>query len=233
MSAAGQSLDKLRKIEKANPGADVKRAIARNDLRFKAFGGNSVVIPGVEAEDYEKYGKYAGGVDFLWFGDVVSGYEHGRLLAIARHYAQVYNELLAGHLDRIEARKFAASLAGYAALAGDIAIERVDIGDFNSLPKSMHAMLKSLRPRCADRAWWFDPLEEDKPVYDWRQFLAVYRQTDEAVCRHGWIRQWIRAGANRHAEAHILGITPRAEANFETFAKAAWRTAGLEGEPHF
>ena len=228
-SAVADSLQALRRVEKADPRSDLKRALARRDLRFKAFGGNGIQVPGSVDERYVV--KY--GVDYLWYGDVVFGYEHGRLLAIARYYADTYNGMLADHIGKVEARALAVGLAGYRDMAGAIAIERVDIGNFNGLPTAMHAMLKSLRPRCADRAWWFDPLKDGKPAYDWHQFLAVYLQADEAVCSHAWIGDWIRAGPNRHAEAHILGIDPHAEAGFETFVKAAWQTAGIGSEPHF
>jgi len=221
----------LPKYEKANPDNDLKAAIARNDLRFKALRGYAEYVPGVN-DYYQKYSKY--GLDVIkGTSDVIQSYEHGRLTAIAEYYANHYNIELFHHIQHLESMKLSKKLLGYDAILGKMKIEQETTGQINSLPESFHAQLVSLKPRCVNLAWWFDPIANGQPTYNWNQFLAVFEEVNGAVCQHKWIQNWVQAGTNRNAEAQIFGLRPYTETDINFFVKTAWTSAGLGSEPYY
>lgn len=225
-----EGFGELRRYEKANPDQDLRSGIERNDLRFKGLSGYVVDVPGVE--DNILIQKY--GVDVIGgTSDVIRSYEHGRLTAIARYYAEHYNMALARHINSIESGRISRGLVGYETVASQMIIEKEMTGEFNLLPYSFHASLASRTPRCVKLAWWFDPIKDRKPEYDWLQFLAIYGQVEEAACQHKWIRDWINAGVNRAVEAHIFGLRPYTESDFDLFVKSACSDAGLDSEPYY
>lgn len=224
-------LGDLPKYEKANPDFDLKAAIARNDLRFKGLMGYGVYVPGVD--DYnKKYTKY--GVDVIkGTSDIIQSYEQGRLTAIAQYYAEHYNLSLLQHITHIESVQLSKELKGYDVLITKMKITQETSGLINQLPESFHATLVSLTPRCVNLAWWFDPVINGKPNYNWDQFLGIYEEVNEAVCQHKWIQAWIKAGSDRNAEAQVFGIRPYTETNIDFFVKTAWESAGLSSEPYY
>lgn len=229
--AQANDLGDLQKYEKANPENDLKAAIARNDLRFKALMGYGLTVPGV-ADYNEKYSKF--GVDVIkGTSDVIHSYEHGRLITIARYYAEHYNLALLQHISHVESVQLSNGLKGYAALTTKMKITQETTGLINQLPESFHAELISLTTHCVNLAWWFDPIINGKPSYNWDQFIEIYEAVNEAACQHKWIQEWVKAGPNRNAEAQIFGVRPYTETNIDFFVKTAWESAGLSSEPYY
>ena len=93
----------LLRIEHAEPSIDLKEALQQHDFRFIAIMGYAVYVPGVDDyyENYERYGyKIIEGTS-----DVIEDSEHGRLIGIAIHYAEIYNKLLIKHIQSIKSGK--------------------------------------------------------------------------------------------------------------------------------
>lgn len=228
--ARGVDFGDLRRYETADPDVDLKAAIKKDDLRFKAINGYGVHVPGVQDEGSIK--KY--GTDIInGTSDVIDSYEHGRLMTIAQHYSEHYNMALLNHINLLDSREMAIGLNGYAALTSKMRIEKEMTGDINMLPYSFHASLVSLTRQCVRRAWWFDPIINGKPQYDWLQFLEVYREVEDVACGHKWIQAWIDAGRNRAVEAHIFGVRPYTEWDFDSYVRGAWSDAQLRGDPYY
>jgi len=220
----------LPKYEKADPYSDLEAAIKREDLRFKSLNGLTAYVPDVEDEG--KIKNY--GVDLIQgSSDFITSYEHGRLIRIAQYYAEAYNAALLHYINSKDSKRMSMELAGYAAVASQMTVEREMTGDINLMPYSFHATLVARTKKCASLAWWFDPISNGKPQYDWLQFLTIYREVDEATCQHKWIQEWIHAGSNRAAEAQIFGVRPHTESDFDWYVSGAWSDAHLNGEPYF
>ena len=75
-------------LYKANPLDDYEEALKRKDFRFIGIYGYSIYVPGVSLKclDYDKDINPIKGTS-----DAVIGYEHSKLIAIARTYAEFYN----------------------------------------------------------------------------------------------------------------------------------------------
>ena len=92
---AEKHIDALEWIVDADPEADFEEAIDKKDYRFKGVYGNKNLVPGVSMEclNVEKDVDYIKGTsEILW------GYEHTKLNAIAYVYAQHYNSKMAIYL---------------------------------------------------------------------------------------------------------------------------------------
>ena len=81
-------IEKMELLYKANPDDDFEEAIKNSDYRFIGIYGIKLYVPGIEITclDYEKDIKPIEGTT-----DAVLGYEHSKLIAIARAYAEYYN----------------------------------------------------------------------------------------------------------------------------------------------
>jgi len=231
LRAADIDFGDLKHYEKADPHVDVSSSIAKGDLRFIALQGYSTYIPGVD-DYFEKYSSYGYKV-IKGTSDVIQSYEHGRLIQIAQYYAKNYNQELLKYIEALKARKIAESTEGYANAKRIFKIEEVTIGNINMLPYSLHAVLSLNNTSCVNDAWWFDPLTNDKPEYDWNQFLEIFSKIDQAVCQQGWIKDWIESGKNRTAEAQVFGVRPYTETDFHDSVEIPWDKAKLKSKPYY
>jgi len=101
------------------------------------------------------------------------------------------------------------------------------------LPYSLHTQLSIKNSSCVKQAWWFNPIESDKPKYDWNQFLKIFSRIDQVVCQHRWIMEWIGSGKNRTAEAQVFGIRPYTETEFHDFVEVPWKKTNLSSKPYY
>lgn len=78
----------LKWLLNADPNKDVESAISRGDFRFKGIYGYSLSVPRVKIEclDIETEVDAIKGTT-----DAVLGYEHAKLIAVAREYGNFYN----------------------------------------------------------------------------------------------------------------------------------------------
>lgn len=130
-------------------------------------------------------------------------------------------------------RKMASDLPGYSALCREFHVQEAMVGDVNMQPTSLYTTLSAIRPHAVDSAWWFDPIVNGRPRYNWNQFLAAHREVERVVARHTWIATWKKAGRQRTAEAHLVGLRPTEENHLAAEVLPAWKHAGLKGEPRY
>ena len=230
-NTTAKSYGELRHYEKLNPYNELKKAVTNNDLRFMALMGFGIYVPGVK-DHHEKYKKYGFRI-IKGAGDDISGYEHGRLIEIARYYASTYNRMLKLRIAEIESLDMAKNLPGYKKLLATYNIERAYHGNINSLPYSFHVNLLSKAHRCVNSAWWFNPIEEGVLKYDWMDFEKINNEIEQAACAHSWIGQWIKAGKDRVAESQVFGIRPFTTNDIEATVATAWQAAKLKSEPYY
>ena len=226
-------LEDLKKYENANPYKDLKKSISKKDFRFISMIGYSKYIPGIK-DYYEKYQKY-GNKTIRGTGDVIYNYEYGRLITIAQYYASAYNRQLQRYIDQLESKKFSKNIKGYKTINKLFSIDSESRGNINFLPYSYHATLSSKSNKCVNLVWWFDPIENKKPLYNWQQFLQIYNKVNNTVCQYKWLQKWVDSGKNRNIEAQIFGIRPHTstDSNFNSYVKVAWKDANLSSEPYY
>ena len=83
----------------ADPTVDALEAISRNDLRFRGIYGAKLYIPRVPNECFSGWEETKKTViPIEGTSNTVWGYEHARLIAIAREYAKWYNFQILVHL---------------------------------------------------------------------------------------------------------------------------------------
>ena len=73
---------------KADPDRDFEKAISNSDYRFKGIHGYSISVPRVKVSCLDLDSDVA---PISGTTDAVLGYEHAKLIAIAREYANYYN----------------------------------------------------------------------------------------------------------------------------------------------
>lgn len=86
-------------IENADPEKDAATAINASDGRLFALALRGASVPGVDADDRQKYidkcgVKFVQGVD-----DVIRNADDLRYLALAREYALAYNKVVLGYCE--------------------------------------------------------------------------------------------------------------------------------------
>ncbi len=221
----------LKKYEKANPHNDLKIAISQNDLRFISMMGEGLYIPGV-GNYHEKYQKY-GNKTIHGAGDVICSYEHGRLILIANHYATTYNHQLQRHIGELDSKKLSKNIKGRDSIDKLFTISSETTGHINLLPYSFYAVLSSKNDKCINLARWFNPIENNKPLYDWHHFIQIFNEVNSVACQHTWLNKWVNSGEDRNLEAQIFGINPSTETNMEFFIGTAWKDASLPSEPYY
>ena len=96
MESPREVVGKLEWVNSANPYADARRAIRVGDHRFFAVDGHSMILPGVaepQCVSLQQRKLIPGSVHAR------EGYEHQKLSAIARVYANAYNFFLWEYLN--------------------------------------------------------------------------------------------------------------------------------------
>lgn len=131
------------------------------------------------------------------------------------------------------ANEMAQNLAGYDKLKKQFNIAEVMLGHINMLPFSLHPTLKAKSPRLVESSWWFDPVVNNRPKYDWNQFLRLHNEVEQVAKKHVWMTAWKNTGTGRYIESQILGMKPDTETDTDEFVTPAWRHAGLRGVPRY
>jgi hypothetical protein len=90
--------ESLRRMERADPVADFKAALAKGDHRFVGIFGIGLSTPGAPRDFAEKYGVNP----IRGTSDCTIGHEMGRLQSLAEKYAETYNTLLFEHLQKAD-----------------------------------------------------------------------------------------------------------------------------------
>jgi hypothetical protein len=92
--AMGEHERKLSWIENADPQADAREALERNDFRLVGLTPRTLVIPGVDSAQTRNYELKCGVRLIDGFTDVVRSQEHLRLMKLAHTYALQYNSIV-------------------------------------------------------------------------------------------------------------------------------------------
>ena len=90
----GDSVEKLKWLESANPELDAKNAIDRKDFRLRAIYGYVLSVPGVDQRDYDEYKRTFGFNPIEGTSDSLISGEHARLNQLASEYASRYNKVI-------------------------------------------------------------------------------------------------------------------------------------------
>ena len=90
-------VQKLQWLDTADPQADARQAVKKNDLRLLGLATRSVTIPGVDADQVVEYEQICGVQLIEGISDVVRSDEHLRLMQKARGYALQYNAIIKTH----------------------------------------------------------------------------------------------------------------------------------------
>lgn len=99
------NIEKLRWVVKADPVRDATQAIMKNDFRFRAVQGYSVILPGVPEREWQRYTKKYGIIVIEGTTDSFGCAEHVRLHLLAVKYAEKYNIGLLKHIDAKHSNK--------------------------------------------------------------------------------------------------------------------------------
>ncbi|QHJ11836.1 hypothetical protein FX988_02072 [Paraglaciecola mesophila] len=83
-------------VQGADPLSDARQAIKANDLRFLAFAGRAIAIPGVNLAEYpiEYLEQHCGYRTLKGTGDTLRVGEQTSLRSLAHDYAIVYNQTI-------------------------------------------------------------------------------------------------------------------------------------------
>jgi hypothetical protein len=88
------NLSKLKWLDNANPVQDAEKAISDGDLRLRAIYGYSLIVPGIERDEYDEYEKKHGFNPIAGTSDSLETSEHARLQHIASEYCLKYNNVI-------------------------------------------------------------------------------------------------------------------------------------------
>jgi hypothetical protein len=219
----------------ANPIIDSKNEISKNNLKFKALlteGTDPVIyVPGKEYfEDTISDNQ----VEIIKTHSTWScNYECQKLTAIAEVYAKNYNIIIAKEIQKRKISRIETQMAGYSEFIKFNRITQHMTGLINELPESYHADITSQKYKFVKHAWWFNPLENGVPKFNWTQFLEVYKSVDSIVGEQLWLINWLNEDSTRYAEAEIFGITPKTDIDTVFGSMSAWKLANLEDEPYY
>ncbi len=93
----GQGIDnasELKWLDNANPVQDAEKAILEGDFRLRAIYGYSLIVPGIEQDEYDEYEKKLGFNPIAGTSDSLANSEHARLQQAASVYCLKYNNVL-------------------------------------------------------------------------------------------------------------------------------------------
>ena len=133
--------------------------------------------------------------------------------------------------EQQHAEELVRTLPGYATIRQQFRVTKTLIGSINSFPYSLGTQLTATHPRLVDEGWWFNPIENGKPLYDWNQLLQIHQNVEKTVARHRWVSQWKKAGPGRTVELSFCGKLMIDAFNPEWEVYPAWKSAGLRGMP--
>jgi hypothetical protein len=91
-----KAIQSLRWLEKADPIADAKKALAIGDHRLRAVNGLTVSIPGTDRKDFDSFQRKYGINAIEGTTDGLINKEHRRLALMAIKYSEIYNRQILG-----------------------------------------------------------------------------------------------------------------------------------------
>ena len=127
------------------------------------------------------------------------------------------------------------ALPGFDELRERFSLDRASQGYINRLDsESLFAVLTASVPATLTSAWWLNPVENGKVLFDWHVFLALFSHVDELLSRHKWLAEWKAAGPGRLLELHAFGQSPASEPDdIAANVLPIWRGARFAGEPQY
>jgi hypothetical protein len=145
-------------------------------------------------------------------------------------------EALSDELEREsrEAWQLCQNLGGYESLRKSFEIERAMVGSINQFPESLHVDLRTTNRGLINAVWWWDPLRNGEPLYDWTSLEALYQRASKVIATHTWLAEWRNTSPGRLVELHAFGEGVGAtEFDLQHFVLPVWQQAGFPGEPTF
>jgi len=126
----------------------------------------------------------------------------------------------------------AGSLAGYNRVVKEFVVTSLTTGNINMEPYSMFVELASRQPELVDSIWWCDPIDQQRPNYDWYVLIRLYHKARAAASKQQWMADWKRTGPSRSICLELSGVVPHEDFDDVDLA-AAWREAHYHGRPWF
>jgi type IV pilus biogenesis protein CpaD/CtpE len=96
-STLSKSEQKLQWIKDANPQQDAQLAVSKGDLRLMGLPQRAVIIPGITADEMNKYELRCGVKLIEGVSDTVLNNRHLQLMKKAHQYALQYNAIIKPH----------------------------------------------------------------------------------------------------------------------------------------
>jgi len=87
-------------VRHTDPAREAERSIRARDFRFLGIASVGLWVPGVDAEDYDRWALKCGGVIIWGTSDVVTSKDEEQLNSLAPSYAYWYNKRLLRHLRK-------------------------------------------------------------------------------------------------------------------------------------
>jgi len=133
-----------------------------------------------------------------------------------------------------EAMMVGQRLAGYDRFLKSFEVTAANVGNINSMPKSLFVQIKATHPAIIDAAWWWNPLADGKPSLSWDDFMESYAVAEAAMAKHPWLQDWKNLSQERSLELHLMGgAIDKNPSALETDVIPVWRHAGFSGEPTY
>lgn len=133
-----------------------------------------------------------------------------------------------------EAMRKCQALTGYADLQKEFVFEQARQGSINRIDESLFAMLRTGTGKTLNAAWWFNPIIDGKPRYDWHDFMKLFHHVDTRLSRHAWLAGWRAVSPDRLLELHAFGREPETQSDWIAFQiLPIWREAGFVGQPEY
>ncbi len=127
------------------------------------------------------------------------------------------------------ARKMASNLDGFEQTRQVVSVEKYEIGDFNSEPRSLLLNLAIREDALIDSVLWFNHLNNGRPQSDWYQLIKTLKRGERAVENVEWLKTWKTSGQDNHIELTVSGKKMHESNRGDD--ELAWKDAGLTGRP--
>jgi hypothetical protein len=145
----------------------------------------------------------------------------------------LWKGLVGTDLDQVLTVERSSLLEGFSKAMRRFRIERASSGTINGEPEALQLDIVALAPGTLDGVRWWNLLEAGEPTSDWNQFIALFDTAEACMDRHGFLREWKQAGAERTLQIDAVGSIGFAERRLQSFVLVPWRDAGFGGKPEF
>ena len=168
----------------------------------------------------------------VWKDDYRKSRESGKndSVRMEMHEKELQEGVDENKKNKILALQKCKELMGYDLLIKDFKIKDAMQGYINGLPESLHVGLEGNDRELVNAAWWFNPIENGQPKYNWNDFIGIYNKFNKVAENKPWLKKWRKEKTGRTIDAEIFGVRPNTEMDIEYFVIPAWEHAGLKGE---